>query len=189
MNRKKLGWMLGVLFTTNVAGAGGATASPLTLTSRSLAPGTGFEQAQVLNGFGCSGGNRSPALSWSGAPAGTKSYAVTLYDPDAPTGSGWWHWVVYDLPTTVTHLASGAGDPKKNLLPAGTVQGTTDFGQPGYGGPCPPEGDRAHHYIFTLYALDVSRLDLPQNASAAFVGFNLHGHTLAKATLTMKYGR
>jgi len=101
--------------------------------------------AQVFNGMGCTGGNTSPALAWTGAPAAAKSFAVTIYDPDAPTGSGWWHWVVYNLPATTTSLPAGAGDASKNLLPAGAVQGNTDFGAPGYGGACPPAGDKPHH--------------------------------------------
>ncbi|ULH14042.1 YbhB/YbcL family Raf kinase inhibitor-like protein (plasmid) [Deinococcus sp. KNUC1210] len=189
MNRIKLSVAIGLLSTGSGAVAGGASGGQLTLTSSALASQTGFQQAQVLNGLGCSGGNLSPSLSWFGAPVGTKSYAVTLYDPDAPTGSGWWHWVVYNIPSNTTRLAEGAGDVKKNLLPVGAVQGNTDFGQPTYGGPCPPQGDQAHRYILTLYALDVAKLDLPRNATAAFIGFNLHGHTLAKTTLTKKFGR
>lgn len=137
----------------------------------------------------CTGNNLSPALQWQGAPTATKSYAVTVYDPDAPTGSGWWHWVVYNIPGNVTRLAAGAGDPARNILPSGASQGNTDFGAPGYGGPCPPKGDKPHHYIFTVYALNTDRLDLPAGATAAYVGFNIHAHQLAKATLTALYGR
>jgi len=143
----------------------------------------------VFKGMDCTGGNLSPELSWQGAPAATKSYAVTIYDPDAPTGSGWWHWVVYNIPASVTRLSAGAGDTSKNLLPAGAVQGNTDFGVPGYGGPCPPKGDKPHHYIFTVYALNTDKIDVPSNATAAYVGFNLHAHQLAKATLTGLYWR
>jgi Raf kinase inhibitor-like YbhB/YbcL family protein len=139
--------------------------------------------------MGCTGANQSPALSWSGAPAGTKSFALTVYDPDAPTGSGWWHWVVYNIPANVTSLPRDAGDASKNLLPAGSAQGNTDFGTPGYGGPCPPTGDKPHHYIFTIYALNTDKLDIPANATAAYVGFNIHAHVLGKSTLTALYGR
>lgn len=159
------------------------------LTSREVAAGGTIAGAQVFNSFGCSGQNVSPSLSWSGAPTGTKSFALTMYDPDAPTGSGWWHWVVYNIPATAKGLAAGAGDPKKNALPAGAAQGNTDFGAPGYGGPCPPAGDKPHHYIFTLYALKVDKMDIPAGSTAAFVGFNIHGNMLGKATFTALYGR
>ena len=113
---------------------------------------------------------------------------MTLYDPDAPTGSGWWHWVMYDIPSSVNKLPAGAGDPTKGWMPGVTV-GTTDFGTKGYGGPCPPQGDPPHHYVFTVHALDVEKLDVPDGATAAFIGFNLHAHRLDSATLTGVYGR
>jgi Raf kinase inhibitor-like YbhB/YbcL family protein len=145
-----------LLLGLTVAGVAGAQkqagAAKLTLTSPDIREGQKIASAQVLNGMGCTGSNTSPALRWSGAPAGTKSFAITAYDPDAPTGSGWWHWVVYNIPASATQLAAGAGDPKKTLLPAGATQGNTDFGAPGYGGPCPPAGDKPHHYHFTLRA-------------------------------------
>lgn len=136
---------------------------------------------------GCHGENHSPQLSWHGAPAGAKSFAVTAYDPDAPTGSGWWHWLVYNLPASTTQLARGAGDASGKLLPRGASQGHTDYGTVGYGGPCPPAG-KPHHYIFTVFALDVDHLDLPSNATAAQIGFNLNAHALATAKLTALYG-
>src|SRR5499427_4451609 len=156
-----------------------AAAASFKLESPTIKPGATLTEAQVFNSFGCSGKNLSPALQWSGAPAGTKSFALTMYDPDAPTGSGWWHWVVYNIPASATSLAAGAGDPKKSLLPAGAVQGNTDFGVPGYGGPCPPPKDKAHHYHIRLFALDTDKLDVPANATAAYVGFNIGAHTLA----------
>ena len=177
------------LLTALVLGIAPALAAQFTVSSPDVRPGAGLQAAQVLNGFGCSGGNRSPALSWSGAPAGTKGFAVTLYDPDAPTGSGWWHWLVYNLPAKTLGLADGAGDGAGLHLPAGAVQGVTDFGSMGYGGPCPPQGDAPHRYVFMVYALDVTALDLPRGASNALVRFTLHAHTLATATLTAKYGR
>lgn len=172
-----------------IANAGSAGAQKFALTSTDIHQGQKIATPQVFNGMGCMGGNLSPALSWSGAPAGTKSFAITAYDPDAPTGSGWWHWVVYNIPASATKLATGAGDASKRLLPAGTVQGNTDFGTPGYGGPCPPPGDKAHHYHFTLFALDIDKLDIPASATAAYVGFNLHAHTLAKTEIVALYGR
>jgi Raf kinase inhibitor-like YbhB/YbcL family protein len=144
---------------------------------------------QVFNGFGCTGGNVSPEIKWTGAPDKAKSFALTVYDPDAPTGSGFWHWVVFNIPAGTTSLAKGAGDPKANTMPAGTVQSRTDFGVPGWGGPCPPQGDKPHRYIFTLFAVDVDKLDAGPDTSAAVVGFNLHFHTVAKATLTGMFGR
>ncbi len=159
------------------------------VTSTDVEQGKTLKSAQVFNGMGCTGANTSPALAWTGAPAGTKSFAVTVYDPDAPTGSGWWHWVVYNIPATTTSLPTGAGDASKNLLPAGAVQGNTDFGAPGYGGACPPPGDKAHHYFITVYALNVDKLDIPANATAAYVGFNLHAHEVGKAVLTALYSR
>jgi Raf kinase inhibitor-like YbhB/YbcL family protein len=160
-----------------------------TLTSTEVAAGAKIPQAHVFGGMGCTGTNTSPSLAWKGAPAATKGYALTVYDPDAPTGSGWWHWVVYNIPANAKGIAAGAGDPKKNLLPAGSAQGNTDFGAPGYGGPCPPVGDKPHRYVFTLYALDVDKLDIPPGATAAYVGFNVHAHMIGKATFTAMYGR
>jgi Raf kinase inhibitor-like YbhB/YbcL family protein len=169
-------------------GAAVAAGAVFTLTSPDIAPGGKIAEAQVYNSFGCSGGNVSPALSWSNAPAGTKSFALLMHDPDAPTGSGWWHWVVYNIPGAVTALPAGAGDPAKNLLPSGAVQGKTDFGTSGYGGPCPPPG-KPHHYYLRLYALKVPKLDVPADATAALVGFNVSANTLAKAQLLGMYGR
>lgn len=160
----------------------------LTLGSTTIAEGGTFENEQVFNGFGYAGENISPELHWSGAPAETKSFALTIHDPDAPTGSGWWHWVVYNIPATVTSLPEGAGDPAKGLAPAGVVQGLTDFGAPGYGGPCPPKGDKPHRYVVTIFAVDVPSFELPDNATPAMVGFNLHFHTLEKASFTAYFG-
>lgn len=172
-----------------LASAGAQKPTKFTVTSPDLKAGQKIGSAQVFSGMGCTGSNTSPALEWHGAPANTKSYAITLYDPDAPTGSGWWHWVVYNIPASVTKLAAGAGDPKKSALPPGATQGNTDFGSPGYGGPCPPAGDKPHHYHLTVIALDTDKLDIPPTATAAYVGFNLHAHTIGKAELISLYGR
>ncbi len=179
---------LATLALAAAAVAADTPAAKFTLTSPDLAPGGRLADAQVFNGFGCQGGNVSPALAWSNAPRGTQSFALLVHDPDAPTGSGWWHWLVYNIPANVTSLAAGAGDAKKPLLPAGAVQGRTDFGTTGYGGPCPPPG-KPHHYFFRLYALKVARLDLPQDATAAFIGFNVHAQSLGSAELVGLYGR
>jgi Raf kinase inhibitor-like YbhB/YbcL family protein len=173
---------------------GAARRSGFVLTSPDVGPGRPVAARHVANTFGCTGGNVSPALAWRGAPAGTKSYAVTVYDPDAPTGSGWWHWVVYNIPASTTSLPAGAGsggsgDAAGGGLPAGAAQGNTDYGAKGYGGPCPPPGDRPHRYVFTVYALKVDRIDVPEAATAALVGFNLNANKLAAATFTARYGR
>ena len=138
-------------------------------------------------GFGCSGGNRSPQLSWAGAPDGTKSFALTVYDPDAPTGSGFWHWVVVNIPPTVTELPLDAGNPKTNNLPRGARQVRTDFGTPGYGGPCPPMGDHPHRYFFTIFAVSMDQVPVTDTTTAAVVGFMLHFSTLARGELEGLY--
>jgi Raf kinase inhibitor-like YbhB/YbcL family protein len=156
------------------------------LTSQSFRDGDYLGDAHILSkdfGFGCAGGNRSPQLTWSGAPAGTRSFAVTCYDPDAPTGSGFWHWLVVNIPATTTELALDAGNPDAPKLPAGALQTRTDFGKPGYGGPCPPPNDHPHRYFFTVFAVSQETLPVAADTSAAIVGFNLNFNTLAKATL------
>lgn len=155
------------------------------LTSDNFKDGDYLGQAHVLSteyGFGCTGGNRSPQLRWEGAPAETKSFAVTCFDPDAPTGSGFWHWVVANIPPSVTELALGAGSVG-GTLPHGALQVRTDFGKPGYGGPCPPAGDHPHRYLFTVFAVSIDTLPVTADTSAAIVGFYLNFNTLAKATL------
>jgi hypothetical protein len=180
---------LAVAAAAVIATFGSARAADFTLSSPSIKPGSTLSDAQVFNGFGCTGKNVSPALKWSGAPGGTKGYALTVYDPDAPTGSGWWHWVVYNIPASATELPEGAGTADGKGLPAGSAQGKTDFGAPGFGGACPPKGDKPHRYIFTVYALKTDKLDIPADATAALVGFMIHANQLAKATFTAKYGR
>jgi Raf kinase inhibitor-like YbhB/YbcL family protein len=155
------------------------------VTSKSFKDGDFLPKEFFLSadfGFGCAGGNKSPHLQWSGAPAGTKSFAVTCFDPDAPTGSGFWHWLVVNIPPDVTELELGAGSAG-GKLPAGALQTRTDFGTPGYGGPCPPEGDHPHRYMFTVHAVKTDKLDVKADSSGAVVGFNLHFNTLAKAEL------
>ncbi len=128
----------------------------------------------------CGGQNISPDLRWSGAPEGTASYALTCYDPDAPTGSGWWHWIAFDIPTDVTALDTGAA------LPAAAREWRNDYGYDGYGGPCPPPGP-AHRYVFTVYALDVAELGVPEGATSAVCRFNLLAHVLASASFTATF--
>lgn len=157
------------------------------LHSSDIAEGATLTKAQVFSGFGCTGDNLSPALAWSGVPDGTKSLALTVYDPDAPTGSGWWHWVVFDIPAGTTALAKGMG--KGATLPVGARQGRNDFGTGDFGGACPPVGDKPHRYIFTVYALKVPKLEVGADASAALIGFMINANRLGSATLNARYGR
>jgi hypothetical protein len=166
--------------------AAAAPAAAFDLRSPDIAEGSTLTKAQVFSGFGCTGDNQSPALRWSGAPAGTKSFALTVYDPDAPTGSGWWHWIVYDIPASTKELPKGV---KAASLPAGARQGRNDFGNGDFGGACPPVGDKPHRYIFTVFALKVDKLDVPADATAALIGYMLHANSLATATLKARYGR
>jgi len=144
---------------------------------------------EEFNGFGCTGENQSPQLSWKNAPEGTKSFAVTMYDPDAPTGSGWWHWVVFDIPVSANELVSGAGNTELNLTAEGVIQSITDYGANGYGGPCPPEGHGLHQYIITVYALKTDKLGLKKSTNPAVVGYYLWNNTLAKASIVTYYQR
>lgn len=162
-------------------------AQTFTLKSKDL--GGQATEKQVFNGFGCSGANISPQLSWENPPEGTKSFAVTMYDPDAPTGSGWWHWLMFDIPATTRELPTNAGDVRQNLAPKGAIQSVTDFGTRGYGGPCPPPGHGRHQYIITVYALKVEKLGLDSSATPALVGYNLNAHAIQKASIVMYYGR
>jgi Raf kinase inhibitor-like YbhB/YbcL family protein len=166
-----------------------AYASGFKLSSPEIKANGMIPQRFEFNGFGCSGENKSPALKWSGAPRDTKSFAVTVYDPDAPTGSGWWHWMVINIPADVTELAAGAGAVNSTALPKGAVQNRIDYGMAGWGGTCPPQGDKPHRYIFTVYALKTDKLEVPADATAALTGFMIHANTLAKASFTARYGR
>lgn len=170
--------------------AAAAHAAEFKLTSPDIKPNGTIADEQVFNGFGCAGKNVSPALAWSGAPKDTKSFALLVHDPDAPTGgAGWWHWVVVNIPAAVKELPKGAGKADGSGLPAGAMQVNTDFGAPGWGGPCPPAGDKPHRYVFTIHALKVEKLDLPANATASLAGFMVNANSIGKATLTGKYGR
>lgn len=175
-------WMLLLVFSAAVYGQ-----NTFTLTSKDLGGQT--TKIQEFNGFGCTGENKSPQLSWKNAPEGTKSFAITMYDPDAPTGSGFWHWVVFDIPATTNELVTNAGNLKSNLLPKGTIQSITDYGIKGFGGPCPPEGNGYHQYIITIYALKTDKLGLNEDTNPAIVGFYLWNNTLAKASIVAYYKR
>ena len=154
-----------------------------TFTLKSNDVGGQATNRQFFNGFGCHGENISPELSWTNAPAGTQSFAVTIYDKDAPTGSGFWHWLIFNIPANVTELKSDAGNISKGPAPAGAIQSVTDFGQAGYGGPCPPAGP-IHEYLITVFALK-TKLNLDKNTGAALVGFNISANTIAKASIVM----
>lgn len=178
-------WLASVLLAAGTA----AQAAGFTLTSPEIKAGGTLPKSFEFNGFGCAGENKSPVLKWSGAPAGTRSFAVTMYDPDAPTGSGWWHWVVVNIPAGVLELPSNAGAVGGANLPAGASHVKVDFGFAGWGGTCPPQGDKPHRYIFTVYALKTDKLDLPPDATAALAGFMINANKLGKASFTAKYGR
>ena len=158
----------------------------ISLMSTDIKNNSMLPQAQLANNFGCSGGNKSPELSWVDAPKSTKSFAVTAYDPDAPTGSGFWHWIVYDINPNTNRIVSAAS--KTNSMPVGSVEGPNDAGFKEYVGVCPPPGT-AHHYIFTVYALDVVQLPVKNTATSAIIRINIMAHTIAKASIITIYSR
>jgi len=160
-----------------------------TFTLKSGDIGGQLTNKQVFNGFGCSGENISPQLSWENAPEGTKSFAITVYDPDAPTGSGWWHWVVFDIPSSTKELVSNAGNIEANLAPKGAIQSITNFGKSGFGGACPPQGHGLHQYVFTIYALKTDKLGLKADTNPAIVGYYLNNNTIAKASISAYFQR
>ena len=161
------------------------------VSSVDIKDGKTLANAQVFNGFGCTGANIAPQISWKNAPKDAKSFAVTVYDPDAPTGSGWWHWIVYDIPASFNGLPGGASSAAdaKVKLPEGAKQGRNDYGTRDFGGACPPVGDKPHRYHFVVWALKVDKLPLDENASGAMVGYMLNANALGKAQLTATYGR
>ena len=181
----KTSMIAGVMLASGVA-CGVAHAQEFSVHSSSPANGQ-LQHAQIANAFGCTGKNLSPQLSWSGAPQGTRSYVITMFDPDAPTGSGWWHWVLANVPASVNELREGAGSAG-GKLPGGTVEVRGDSGQVGYLGACPPAG-QTHNYVITVNALNVDKLELPPTATPAMLGFMLLGNSLGKATLTIKGAR
>lgn len=161
----------------------------MAVSSADFIDGNALPDAQVFNDWGFTGGNTSPQLTWSDAPEGTKGFAVTCFDPDAPTVSGFWHWAVVDLPASTTRLAAGAGDQAGSGLPAGALQLRNDAGLTGFLGAAPPPGHGRHRYMFAVIAVDVDRLDLDPGTTPAVLMFNLFGHTLGRALLTGWYER
>lgn len=173
----------GALLAVGIASAAHADGhgSAFSLSSSDIAEGQQLTAAQVFQGFGCEGGNVAPALSWSGAPAGTKSFAITVYDPDAPTGSGWWHWFAFNIPAETTSLAAGAA------LPEGTVELKNDYGATGFGGACPPPGE-VHRYQVTVHALP-TMLEIDGSVSNALAGYMVKANSMASDTITAVYTR
>lgn len=157
------------------------------LSSPDIAQGQRLNRTQVYGGYGCNGDNLSPALSWNNAPAGTRSFAVTVFDPDAPTGHGWWHWLIFDIPASDTALPAGVG--VNAPPPAGARQGRNDFGEHAYGGACPPVGNGTHRYVFTVYALKLDRLDVGEQASPEQIATTLRSNSLGSARITATYSR
>jgi Raf kinase inhibitor-like YbhB/YbcL family protein len=174
-----------------IAGSALAGAEPFTLASPDLVAGRPIPERFSANAFGCHGPNESPALKWSNAPTGTKSFAITMFDSYTPPASGWWHWVVYDIPATVTALPRKAGDPGSPDMPAGAKQARPDgeAPEPHYYGPCPDEGDPPHHYVITVYALSVEHLNVPLTSTPANIDYEISSKTLAKARIVRLFSR
>lgn len=163
--------------------------SSFALSSNDISSGSKILKKHVFNGFGCDGENVSPQISWRNAPVETKSFAVTVYDPDAPTGSGWWHWLVVNIPTKYKELPSNFGADNKFMIQDGILQIRNDFGIYNFGGPCPPKNTKAHNYVFTVYALKAEKLELSEASTAALAGFIINQNSLGKISFVAKYGR
>ncbi|MDQ2817022.1 MAG: YbhB/YbcL family Raf kinase inhibitor-like protein [Candidatus Eremiobacteraeota bacterium] len=166
-----------------------APSQTLHVRSATFAEGATVPMSAVYRGMGCEGANRSPDLNWSAQPDGTQSFAITLYDPDAPTGTGFYHWIVFNIPAGCSGLKEGAGSLKSGMLPAGAVMGHTDFGAREYGGPCPPPADPPHRYVLTVYALSVPALDSDDTTTGAKLNFMIRDSILARGAITSRYGR
>ncbi len=177
-----LSFLTGIILSNTVFVA----AEEFTLHSNDLSDQ--LSKTQAFGGFGCHGSNISPELHWSYAPKGTKSFAVTVFDPDSNMGKGWWHWVVFDIPASISSLPADFGNITKPHT-IKTIQSINDFGEIGYSGACPPEGDRPHRYVFSVYALNIDHLDLDKNASPYIVERMINAHMIKKAMIVSYYGR
>ena len=176
---------LAMLFTISTS----VLANDFTLSSDDITSGKMMKKAQEFNGFGCFGSDLSPHLKWSNSPKGTKSFAITAYDPDAPTGSGWWHWQVINIPTTVSQIPTGAGSAKNKAMPTGSLQIENDYGSASFGGACPPAGHGVHRYRFKVHALSVESIELPTNASGALTGYMINANTIESSMIESLYKR
>lgn len=182
MKLTSITFILGLLYSSS-------SFSQVNFTLRSNDLGGQATQKEEFNGFGCTGENTSPQLSWINAPEGTKSFAITMYDPDAPTGSGWWHWLAFDIPADVLEIPTNAGNVESGKMPEGAIQSITDYSIYGYGGPCPPEGHGYHKYEITVYALKTEKLGLTKDTNPAVVGYYLGNNTIAKSTIVAYFKR
>jgi Raf kinase inhibitor-like YbhB/YbcL family protein len=184
---KKLSLILGSCLAFAVPNAL-AQSADFRLASSEWHEGGMVPRQNVFNGSGCGGANVSPELHWSGAPGDAKSFAITIFDPDAPAAGGWWHWVIFNIPVTVSELPAGAGSKQSRGAPAASIQCRNDFGEPGYGGPCPPAGT-THRYQARVYALNTERLPFGSEAPPAKVAKQIEAHSIGVASLTVKFGR
>lgn len=180
------GCLLMAVATVSCLAAMGAQEPGFRMSSRDLEDGA-FRIGQVYKGMGCIGQNISPELSWADPPEGTKSFVLTIFDRDAPTGSGWWHWVVANIPASVHSIEPGASGTSR--MPPGSIETRNDYGTAGYGGPCPPELDAPHRYVITLFALRVEKLEVTADSTAAMVGLLTNANSLANTTIAATYGR
>jgi len=187
--KKTLMKLLSPLAVIAIGFSTSADANTFKLSSNDIKQGEFMSKSQEFNGFGCSGKDLSPHLKWSGAPEDTKSFAITVYDPDAPTGSGWWHWQIVNISKEVTEISAGAGSTKNAFAPKGSMQIRNDYGQRGFGGACPPSGHGIHHYRFTVHALSVDNLAIPEDASGALAGYMINANTIGSVTLESLYKR
>jgi Raf kinase inhibitor-like YbhB/YbcL family protein len=186
-------WRLRLLLTTSsiltALWAANASSQAMKVASPTFQNGRSVPGRHVMNRYGCVGENRSPSVSWSNAPPGTRSFAVTLYDPDATSGSGWWHWIVYDIPPTSTSLPADVEHGIGRGLPGRAAQAVNDFGDRGYGGPCPPRGEKPHRYVLTVHALKIDKVGVPHHSSAAFVRYMIFANQIGFGSIEVTLGR